>query len=149
METATYGMGCFWKPEEIFRKVKGVKETSVGYMGGNEKKFPYPTYKQVCWRNTGYVEVVQVKFNRKIIPYKKLLEVFWKNHNPTTKNRQGWDIGSQYRSIIFYHNEKQKKDARESKKEAQKLYDNKIVTEIKKAKTYYKAEDYHQRYLQK
>jgi peptide-methionine (S)-S-oxide reductase len=149
IETATFGAGCFWGVEDIFMKIKGVVETAVGYMGGNEKKYPNPTYRQVCSDRTGYVEVTQIKFNPKKISYEELLKIFWKIHDPTTMNRQGPDFGSQYKSVIFYENKSQKDVAEKSKKEAQKKFDKKIATEIKKAGTFFRAEEYHQKYILK
>jgi len=148
-ETAYLSMGCFWGPELRFSKTKGVTSTQVGFMGGDEKKFPNPNYKQVSYRRTGYAETVKIVFDNKKISYKELLDIFWKNHNSTTKNRQGFDIGTQYRSAIFYINDKQKQLAIETRKEAQKNLKRKIVTEIEKAKTFFPAEEYHQKYLQK
>lgn len=147
--TATFGAGCFWGVEDIFMKIKGVVETAVGYMGGNEKKYPNPSYREVCSDKTRYAEVTQIKFNPKLVSYKKMLEIFWKIHNPTTMNRQGPDFGSQYRSVIFYENKGQKEIAEKSKKETQKKFDKKIVTEIKKAGTFFRAEEYHQKYILK
>ncbi|VVB74457.1 Peptide methionine sulfoxide reductase MsrA [Candidatus Tiddalikarchaeum anstoanum] len=139
-------MGCFWGSEEVFRKIKGVTNTAVGFMGGKAKN---PTYLSVCTNLTGHVEVVQATFNPKIISYEKLLEYFWKNHDPTTPNRQGLDFGTQYKSVIFYHNENQKKTAISSLKTAQKNFKNKIVTEIVKEGVFYPAEEYHQKYYMK
>jgi len=145
-EKATFGAGCFWHVEEAFREIKGVLKTEVGYMGGKMKN---PTYEDVCTDETGHAEVVQVEFDPKIVPYEKLLEVFWSTHNPTQKNRQGPDEGTQYRSAIFYYSELQEKIAEKSIKEAQKKFKDKIATEIVKANTFYKAEEYHQKYLMK
>ncbi len=147
-ETASFAAGCFWGVEAAFRELKGVKSTMVGYMGGHTED---PTYGDVCSGTTGHAETVQVKFDPSKISYEKLLETFWNKHDPTTKNRQGPDVGSQYRSIIFYHNEKQKNLAIESKNklEASGKYKNPIVTEIIPAPTFYPAEDYHQQYLEK
>jgi len=146
MEKATFGAGCFWHVEESFREIKGVTKTEAGYMGGKMKN---PTYEDVCTDETGHAEVVQVEFDPKIVPYEKLLEVFWSTHIPTQKNRQGPDEGTQYRSAIFYHSEAQKKTAEKSLKETQKKFKDKIATEIVKANTFYRAEDYHQKYLMK
>jgi peptide-methionine (S)-S-oxide reductase len=149
-QRATFGMGCFWGPQALFDKVDGVVKTEVGYMGGDERKYPKPSYEDVCSDKTEYAEVVQVEFDSKKISYKKLLDTFWENHNPVTKNRQGPDMGSQYRSVIFYHDDKQKKEAEESKKKMQKeLGSKKIVTEIVKAGKFVRAEEYHQKYLKK
>ncbi len=145
-ETATFGAGCFWHVEEAFREIKGVVKTEVGYMGGTMKN---PTYEDVCTDETGHAEVVQVEFDPKIVSYEKLLEVFWSIHDPTQKNRQGPDEGTQYRSAIFYHSEEQKKAAEKSLREIQKKYKEKIATEIVKANTFYRAEEYHQKYLMK
>jgi len=146
MQKSTFGAGCFWQVEATFRKVNGIKDVVVGYTGGN---FDNPTYQDVCSGKTGHAEAVQVTFDPKIISYKDLLKEFWKIHDPTQLDGQGLDIGSQYRSTIFYHNEKQKKEAIESLNKEQKNKSNKIVTEIKPASTFYKAEDYHQQYLEK
>ena len=145
---AVFGAGCFWGVEDVFRKLKGVKSTIVGYMGGKMKN---PTYEKVCTDKTGHAEVVLVEYNPEEISYDKLLDIFWKIHDPTQLNRQGLDMGTQYRSIIFYYNGEQKKKAMESKKkqEKSKKYKSKIVTEIVKASEFYKAEDYHQKYLMK
>ncbi len=146
-EVAVFGAGCFWNTEEAFRTLKGVVETTVGYMGGDDKKYPNPSYKEVSLDRTGFIEVCKVKFNPKEIPYKKLLETFWKIHNPTELNRQGLDFGSQYKSVIFYYNSKQETEAKKSEVEEQKNYGKKIVTEIREAEKFYRAEDYHQNYL--
>jgi len=146
MQKATFGAGCFWHIEATFRKVKGVLDTSVGFMGGSLER---PSYNDVCGGTTGHAEVMQIKFEPSKVSYKKLLEIFWKVHNPTTLNRQGLNIGTQYRSVIFYHNEQQKEEAIKSKEKFQKNLKNEIVTEIKKVKEFYKAEEYHQRYLEK
>lgn len=148
MEKATFGGGCFWGIEETFRKIKGVKKTTVGYMGGKIKN---PTYEQVCTDKTGHVEVVQVEFDPKILSYEDLLQIFWNAHNPTTLDRQGPDIGTQYKSVIFYYSEKQKESAMKSKEklEKSKKFKEKIVTAILPAQEFYKAEEYHQKYLKK
>ena len=146
MEKATFGAGCFWHVEEKFRKVKGVLKTTVGYMGGKLKN---PSYEDVCSDETGHVEVCQVEFDPKIVSYEKLLAKFWKMLDPTQLDRQGLDVGSQYRSVIFYHNEKQKKFAKVSKEREQRNYSDKIVTKIVMAKTFYVAEEHHQKYLKK
>lgn len=145
-EKATFAAGCFWGVEEALRKIKGVKDTVVGYMGGVVKN---PTYKQVCTGATGHKEVCQVEFDPEVISYEELLEHFWKFHDPTQMGRQGPDIGEQYSSIIFYHNDKQKAIAMKSKQNAQNSFRRKIVTKIEPAKAFYKAEEYHQRYLEK
>ena len=146
MAKATFGAGCFWGVEAAFRLVKGVKDTAVGFMGGRVKN---PSYWMVCTKLTGHAEVVQVEYDPKKVSYEKLLDVFWNVHNPTTKNRQGWNVGNEYRSVIFFHDEKQKKAALESINKVQKSLKSKIVTEIKKAPDFYKAEEYHQKYLEK
>lgn len=146
MEIATFGAGCFWGVEARFQKVKGVIETTVGYMGGNLKN---PTYEQVCTDKTGHAEVIQVTYDSKQISYEKLLDTFWEIHDPTQLNRQGPDVGKQYRSVIFYHNKQQKKLAEQTKKQIQRKYNRKIVTEISPAKEFYPAEEYHQNYLKK
>ena len=143
---AIFGAGCFWHVEEEFRKVKGVSRTEVGYMGG---KKDHPSYEDVCSDKTGHIEVVQLDYDPKTVSYQKLLEGFWKIHDPTQINRQGPDIGTQYKSVIFYHNEEQKKTAQKSKEDEQKKYASKIATEILSSTTFYRAEEYHQRYLQK
>ena len=148
MQKATFAAGCFWGVELAFQQVKGVVETSVGYTSGQNKN---PTYEQVCTGRTGHAEAVEVIFDPKIVSYSQLLNVFWKKHDPTTLNRQGPDIGTQYRSGIFYHNDEQKILAEESKSklDASGVYSNPIVTEIRQATVYYPAEDYHQKYLEK
>ncbi|MSR85923.1 peptide-methionine (S)-S-oxide reductase [Candidatus Woesearchaeota archaeon] len=148
MEQAMFGAGCFWGVEAAFGKVKGVKKTAVGYSGGKIKS---PSYEQICTDKTGHAEVVQVDFDPKIISYEKLLDIFWNLHDPTTMNRQGPDLGSQYRSVIFYYNKKQKESAIKSKEllEKSKKFKTKIVTQILPADQFYKAEDYHQQYLEK
>jgi peptide-methionine (S)-S-oxide reductase len=148
LQTATFGAGCFWGVEELFRQVPGVAETAVGYMGG---KLPKPTYEDVCTDRTGHAEVVQLKFDPAKVSYDKLLEAFWESHDPTTVNRQGPDIGSQYRSVVFYHNSDQKRAAelmRQELEESQR-FPRKIVTEIEPASTFWRAEEYHQRYFEK
>jgi len=147
-ERASFAAGCFWGVEETFRELKGVISTMVGYMGGFTED---PTYGDVCTGTTGHAETLQVTFDPSKISYEKLLETFWNKHDPTTKNRQGPDVGEQYRSIIFYHNEEQKNLALKSKEnlEASGRYKNPIVTEIIPAPKFYPAEDYHQQYLEK
>ncbi|MFA5059691.1 MAG: bifunctional methionine sulfoxide reductase B/A protein [Candidatus Omnitrophota bacterium] len=147
-QTATFGMGCFWGVESIFRQVKGVLDVSVGYMGGSLRN---PTYEDVCTNMTGHAEVAQIIFDSEKVSYDQLLEVFWNNHNPTTLNQQGPDVGTQYRSVIFYHTPEQEKIALASKKAMERSgeFDYPIVTEISKAKEFYKAEEYHQRYFEK
>lgn len=148
MEKATFGAGCFWGVEAAFRRVKGVVSTSVGYSGGTVEN---PTYQQVCTDRTGHAEVVEVVFDPSGVTFEDLLEVFWSIHDPTTLNRQGPDIGSQYRSVIFYHSPEQQKAALASKERMEKSgkFKRPIVTEIVPAAPYYKAEEYHQQYLEK
>lgn len=148
MALATFGAGCFWGVEETFRQVPGVINTTVGYMGGTLEN---PTCEDVCTDRTGHAEVVQIEYNPEQVSYLDLLDIFWNNHNPTTLNRQGPDVGTQYRSVIFYHNEEQKKLAEASKEKMDKSgrWKNPIVTEITPASTFWRAEEYHQRYLQK
>ena len=138
-EKATFAAGCFWGVEAQFRKLDGVISTRVGYTGGH---FPEPTYKDVCSHKTGHAEAVEVTYDPEIISYKNLLFVFWRIHDPTTLNRQGPDVGSQYRSAIFYHNEKQKELAEQSKEEKSKDYDRPIVTEILPAQKFWMAKEY-------
>ncbi len=146
MEQATFGAGCFWGVEAAFRQVKGVLSTAVGYSGGHTSN---PTYKDVCSGRTGHAEVVQVDFDPAQVSFDDLLNVFWENHDPTTMNRQGPDVGAQYRSAIFFHSPDQETAARASKEKAQSRFRNKIVTEITAASEFYRAEDYHQQYLEK
>jgi peptide-methionine (S)-S-oxide reductase len=148
-KTVYFGAGCFWHVQHEFDKVVGVIQTEVGYMGGDEKSFPDPSYKEVSSHKTGYAEVVKVVFGPEKISYEKLLNVFWNLHDPTTLNQQGRDVGNQYRSAVFYSDDKQRKLAEESKKKMQKKYDKKIVTEIVRAKTFFRAEEYHQKYFEK
>lgn len=147
LEIATFAAGCFWGVEDAFMKTKGVKSTKVGYTGGS---LTNPTYEDVCTDRTGHAEAIQIKYDPKEISYKELLELFWSIHNPTTKNRQGPDIGTQYRSSIFYHTSEQEKIANEVKQDLDdSKFQNKIVTEIIAASTFYPAEEYHQKYYQK
>jgi peptide-methionine (S)-S-oxide reductase len=146
MEIAILGLGCFWGPEIKFSKLKGIIKTEVGYCGGNNKK---TTYKEVCSGNTNHVEVVKLDFDPKIISYEKVLEFFFKIHDPTTLNSQGPDFGTQYRSEIFYLNEGQKIIAEMIKKKTNEDMSGKIVTNISLVKNYCPAEEYHQRYLEK
>ena len=147
-EVLTVGAGCFWGVEHKFGHVKGVVETEVGYTGGKTEN---PTYKDVCTDKTGHAEVVRIMFDPSIVSYETLLEYFWDIHNPTTLNRQGWDVGTQYRSVVFYHNEEQKNTALEIKEKLDKSgkYRNPIVTEIVPAGKFYRAEEYHQKYHSK
>ena len=148
IEKVTFGAGCFWGIEAAFKKVKGIISTQVGYSGWTLKN---PTYKDVGTNTTGHAEVVQIEFDPNQVSYKDLLEKFWQIHDPTTLNRQGPDIGTQYRSIIFFHSEEQEKLAKESKENLAKSgkYKNTIVTEIILAKEFYRAEEYHQNYYEK
>ena len=148
MEKATFGAGCFWGVEAAFRQIKGVKATAVGYMGG---KFKDPTYQDVCTDRTGHAEVVEVEFDPSEVPYEELLRVFWDNHDPTTLNRQGPDTGTQYRSVIFYHTPEQEAAAKASKEALAKSgrFKRPIITEIVPAPEFWRAEDYHQQYLEK
>tara|TARA_Y100000768_G_C23692410_1_gene547496 strand:+ start:87 stop:548 length:462 start_codon:yes stop_codon:yes gene_type:complete len=146
MEKALFGAGCFWGVEESFSKLNGVLKTEVGYSGGNTNN---PTYEKVCIGDTNHAEVVLLDYDENIITYDELLNHFWTCHDPTTLNRQGPDIGTQYRSAIFYFNETQKKISNESKIKFAKKNQINIVTEITKAKEYFKAEEYHQKYIQK
>jgi peptide-methionine (S)-S-oxide reductase len=148
MEKATFGAGCFWGVEAAFRQIKGVKSTAVGYEGGS---LPNPTYKDVCTDRTGHAEVVQVEYDPTQVSYKDLLNVFWENHDPTQVNRQGPDVGTQYRTVVFYHSDAQKQIAEESKREleASGKFRRPIATEIVPADTFWMAEDYHQQYLEK
>lgn len=143
LEKATFGGGCFWCTEAVFQRIKGVESVVPGYAGGD---MPNPTYDDLCSGETGHAEVIQIIFDPKKVSYEKLLEVFWKTHDPTQLNRQGADIGTQYRSIILYHNEKQKNAAEKSKVEVEKLLKKPIVTQIKKFTKFYEAENYHQNY---
>jgi len=145
---ATFGAGCFWHVEDLLSKTKGVTSTAVGYIGG---KLPNPTYEEVCTDKTGHAEAVEVEFNPDEISYEELLDVFWQNHNPTTLNRQGPDVGNQYRSAIFYHDETQKEIAEKSKQslENSKSFTDPVVTQIVPAPVFYKAEEYHQKYFKK
>lgn len=148
IEKATFGAGCFWGVEATFRSTPGVIDTAVGYAGGTLEN---PTYRDVCTKRTGHAEVVEVTFDPDQVSYGDLLEVFWDNHNPTTLNRQGPDVGTQYRSAIFFHTPEQETVARASKERHDRSgrFRHPIVTEITPASTFYRAEDYHQRYLEK
>jgi peptide-methionine (S)-S-oxide reductase len=147
-EKATFGAGCFWGVEEMFRQLPGVLATAVGYAGGSKEQ---PTYEDVCTDETGHAEVVEIEFDPSSIGYDKLLEVFWSNHNPTQLNRQGPDVGAQYRSVVFYHSPEQKTQAETSKAALEKSgrFSRPIVTQIEPAPKFWRAEDYHQKYLQK
>ena len=146
-EIATLANGCFWCTEAIFKRLKGVKSVLPGYSGGMVKN---PTYDEVCTGRTGHAESIQMEFDSKVIPYEKILDVFWHTHDPTTLNRQGNDIGTQYRSAIFYHTKEQKEIAENSKKELEKkgIYKDPIVTEISPFENFYIAEDYHKNYYE-
>jgi peptide-methionine (S)-S-oxide reductase len=148
MATATFGAGCFWGVEEVFRKTPGVTETAVGYMGGQLEN---PSYRAVCTDRTGHAEVVQVQFDPSQVDYERLLEIFWEVHDPTTLNRQGPDVGTQYRSAVFYHDDAQREAAAGAKArlEASGRFRRPVVTEISPATTFWRAEEYHQKYIQK
>ena len=148
MAKATFAAGCFWGVEAAFRRVDGVTDTMVGYTGGHTED---PTYEEVCTGTTGHAEAVRVEYDPSAVSYEDLLNVFWDCHNPTTRNRQGPDVGTQYRSAIFYHTSEQKAAAEKSKEDLGKsgTYDRPIVTEIVPATEFYKAEEYHQQYLEK
>lgn len=145
---ATFGSGCFWCTEAILKEVKGVKEVTSGYSGGEVKN---PTYREVCSGRTGHAEVIQLTYDPREVSYTELLEIFWRTHDPTTLNRQGADVGTQYRSVIFYHDEDQKQTAEQVKKELDKsgAWDKPIVTEITEFDKFYAAEEYHQDYFEK
>jgi peptide-methionine (S)-S-oxide reductase len=147
LQTATFGSGCFWCTEAIFERVKGVKSVESGYSGGNVAN---PTYEAVCTGKTGHAEVIQIIYDPKIVSYDELLEIFWKTHDPTTLNRQGADVGTQYRSVVFYHNEEQKQKAESYKIKLNKaeIWEDPIVTEISSLKKFYSAEKYHQDYYE-
>ncbi|MFN3648330.1 MAG: peptide-methionine (S)-S-oxide reductase MsrA [Armatimonadota bacterium] len=148
MATATFGAGCFWGVEEAFRQVEGVTETAVGYMGGSTQR---PTYQEVCTDRTGHAEVVQVEFDPQRVRYEQLLELFWQLHDPTQLNRQGPDIGTQYRSAIFYHSPEQREVAEASLRalQASGRFQRPVVTQIVPAGEFWRAEEYHQQYLAK
>ena len=148
MAKATIGAGCFWGVEATFRKVEGVFDAAAGYMGGALEN---PSYKDVCTDTTGHAEVVEIEYDPQKVSYEALLDVFWESHDPTTMNRQGPDVGTQYRSAIFVHSDEQQQAAEVSKERlaASGRFENPIVTEITPASTFYRAEEYHQRYLEK
>ncbi len=148
MEKATFGAGCFWGVEAALRQVKGVKSTSVGYVGGWMEN---ATYRDVCSGETGHAEAVQVEYDPAEVSYEELLKVFWDIHDPTTLNRQGPDVGTQYRSVVFFHNAEQEAAAKASKEKLQDSgrFNRKVVTEIKPASEFYRAEEYHQQYFEK
>jgi peptide-methionine (S)-S-oxide reductase len=145
---ATFGAGCFWGVEAVFRQVEGVTATEVGYAGGHTDN---PSYEDVCSHTTGHAEVVQVTYDSERVSYEELLDVFWGKHDPTQLNRQGWDVGDQYRSVIFFHDEEQREAAERSKAElgSSGKYRKPIVTKIEPAPAFHLAEEYHQRYLEK
>ena len=145
---ATFGAGCFWGVEAAFRQIEGVTATEVGYEGGTLEN---PTYRDVCSHTTGHAEVVEVTYDPDRVSYDELLDAFWAKHNPTHRNRQGWDFGNQYRSVIFFHDEEQRAAAERSKAEleASGRYRRRIATLVEPAQTFYPAEDYHQQYLEK
>ena len=147
-QKATFGAGCFWGVEATFRQIPGVIATRVGYSGGRTQN---PSYKQVCYEDTGHAEVVEVTYDPAQVKYEDLLKVFWENHDPTTLNRQGPDVGEQYRSAVFFHDAAQEAAARKSMREleAAKVFSRPIVTEITPAAEFWEAEDYHQQYLEK
>jgi peptide-methionine (S)-S-oxide reductase len=148
MKKATFGAGCFWGVEETFRNVDGVTSAAVGYSGGTLQN---PTYHDVCTGQTGHAEVVEVEYDPTKVSYDALLDVFWRSHNPTTLNRQGPDVGTQYRSVIFYHDDEQKAAALASKEklDASGRFGRPIVTQVEPASTFFRAEEYHQQYLAK
>ena len=143
---ATFGAGCFWGVEAAFRQTDGVTKTEVGYEGGT---FENPTYEDVCSHTTGHAEVVEVTYDPERVSYDQLLQVFWRKHDPTQLNRQGWDIGDQYRSVVFFHDKEQQEAALAAKAREQASYTAPIVTQVEPAETFYEAEDYHQQYLEK
>lgn len=145
LDTVTFGEGCFWCSEAIFQQLKGVEKVTSGYGGGH---IAHPTYEEVCSGSTGFVEVIQVVYNPAVISFDELLEVFWKTHDPTTLNRQGADVGTQYRSVIFYHNLSQKQKAEQYKAELNrtKVWSNPVMTAIEPFTNFYAAENYHQNY---
>jgi peptide-methionine (S)-S-oxide reductase len=148
MAKATFAAGCFWGVEDAFRQVKGVTSTTVGYSGGTKRN---PTYKEVCTGATGHAESVEVEYDPKQVSYRELLAVFFQSHDPTTLNRQGPDVGTQYRSVIFFHDAEQEALAREAKASLEKasVFKRPIVTEIAPAPDFYRAEEYHQQYFEK
>ncbi|MGH2569100.1 MAG: peptide-methionine (S)-S-oxide reductase MsrA [Bacteroidota bacterium] len=143
LEKATFGAGCFWCVEAVYERLEGVNAVVAGYAGGAKAN---PTYEEVCTGKTGHAEVAQIVYDPSKVSYEQLLEWFWKSHDPTTLNRQGADVGTQYRSVIFYGDEKQKAAAEQSKKDAQKMFEDPIVTEIQPLTEFYRAENYHQDY---
>jgi peptide-methionine (S)-S-oxide reductase len=145
-QKATFGAGCFWGVEAAFRRLDGVNATRVGYAGGHTER---PSYKEVCSDRTGHAEVVEVTYDPERVPYEQLLAVFWAEHDPTQLNRQGPDVGSQYRSAIFVHDEEQRRAAETSRERVQDRFSRPVVTQIEDAPPFWEAEDYHQQYLEK
>jgi peptide-methionine (S)-S-oxide reductase len=145
-KVATFGAGCFWGVEAAFRQLDGVTKTRVGYSGGTLED---PTYEDVCSHTTGHAEVVEVTYDDEEISYDELLNVFWRRHDPTQLNRQGYDVGDNYRTVVFFHDDEQRASAERSKENEQAGHDKPIVTQIEPAQTFYEAEDYHQQYLEK
>jgi len=143
---ATFGAGCFWGVEAAFRQLDGVTKTEVGYEGGTLEN---PTYEDVCSHTTGHAEVVEVTYDPERVAYEDLLQVFWRKHDPTQLNRQGWDVGDQYRSVIFFHDDEQRAGAERSKTAEQANHSRPVVTLVEPAQTFYVAEDYHQQYHEK
>ncbi|MBM4161994.1 MAG: peptide-methionine (S)-S-oxide reductase MsrA [Ignavibacteria bacterium] len=143
LEKATFGAGCFWCVEAVFERLPGVHSVVAGYTGGTK---PFPTYEEVCTGKTGHAEVAQITFDPSVISYERLLDMFWQSHDPTTLNRQGADVGTQYRSAIFLHNDNQRVTAEASRATVRKEFGDSIVTEIKPLTEFYEAEDYHQDY---
>lgn len=146
LQLATLGGGCFWCTEAIYQRTKGIIAVESGYSGGHVEN---PTYEQVCSKTTGHAEVIRIQYDSNVISYAEILDIFWRTHNPTTLNRQGNDVGPQYRSVVFYHNDEQKQTAEQSLKatDASDLWKNPIVTTISPLTNYYKAENYHQNYF--
>ncbi|MGH2751791.1 MAG: peptide-methionine (S)-S-oxide reductase MsrA [Actinomycetota bacterium] len=145
-ETATFGAGCFWGVEAAYRQIQGVKSTRVGYAGGHTTE---PTYREVCSGTTNHAEVVEVTFDPSRVSYEELLDVFWANHDPTQVNRQGPDVGTQYRTVVFFHSPEQEKSAIASRDAVQERFSRPIATQIVAAEPFWEAEDYHQQYLEK
>lgn len=145
MEELVLGGGCFWCLEAVFNKLTGVEEVQSGYTGG---KFPNPTYREICSGLSGHAEVIKIRYDKQQISLETLLELFFTFHDPTTLNRQGNDVGTQYRSVIYYSNDEQRKAAEDAMAEATKIWDKQIVTEVSLIKEFYKAEDYHQNYYE-
>jgi len=145
-EYVTLGGGCFWCIEAVYERLDGILSVTSGYAGGNKEN---PSYEEVCTGHTGHAEVVQIEYDPEVITYEEILDIFWKAHDPTTLNRQGADIGTQYRSIILYHNEEQKRMAEKAKEKAQSYFDDPVVTEIVSLSAFYRAEDYHQDYYER